>query len=368
MTHREKKYKRIVLKIGTSILTGANGQFSREHVEKLCERVLKAVKAGCEMVLVSSGAIACGMDVLDLKLRPKELPRLQACAAIGQGKLMKIYEEFFSRRGYHTAQVLLTRDGIEDRERYLNARNTLLTLLKMKIIPVVNENDTVATEEIRFGDNDTLSALVSSLVDADFLLILSDVEGFYLKDKTILSCVDSLHQLDHELRSHIFTNKREKTTGGMETKLQAARFLMQAGIPMVVGSGSDEQILDKILSGESAGTRFSSGRERRAQKKNWLAFSKTAGDIQVDSGAKRAILEGGKSLLPSGVIRVSGKFGLGDIVRIVDPEGTTVGRGLANYSSEDLEKIKGLKTHEIGKVLGYKYYDEVIHRDNLAVV
>jgi len=368
MTHRLKILKRVVVKVGTSILTDSSGQFSKEHAEKLCAQVLEALKMGREIVLVSSGAIASGMDVLGMKTRPKELPKLQACAAVGQGKLMRVYEEFFAKKGFHAAQVLLTRDGVEDRERYLNARNTLQTLLKMKILPIVNENDTVATEEIRFGDNDTLSALVGSLVEADLLLILSDVEGFYRKDKTLVRKVETVREIHHELRKHLFQNKREKTIGGMETKLEAARFLMQAGISMVVANGSDEHILAKILRGEDVGTWFSGGRTRRTQKKNWLAFSKTAGDIHVDAGARKALAEGGKSLLPSGIVKISGTFGVGAVVRVLDTDGALIARGLTNYSFEELGKIKGLKTQEISKILGYKYYDEVIHRDNLVIV
>jgi len=368
VTHKQKILRRVVVKVGTSILTDRSGQFSKERAEKLCVQILEALKMGREIVLVSSGAIASGMDVLGLKTRPKELPKLQACAAVGQGKLMRVYEEFFAKRGFHTAQVLLTRDGVEDRERYLNARNTLQTLLRMKILPIVNENDTVATEEIRFGDNDTLSALVGSLVEADLLLILSDVEGFYRRDKTLVKKVETVHQIHQDLRKHLFQNKREKTTGGMETKLEAARFLMQAGIPMVVANGSDEHVLAKILEGKDVGTWFSGVPERRAQKKNWLAFSKTSGDIHVDAGARKALAEGGKSLLPSGIVRISGEFGIGAIVRVLDADGVLIARGLTNYSFEELDKIKGLKTQEIHKALGYKYYDEVIHRDNLVIV
>ncbi len=362
-----ERAKRIVVKVGASVLTSKSGHFSKEHVEKVAEGILSVLKESREVVLVSSGAIACGMDVLGIKTRPKELPMLQACAAIGQGKLMKVYEDFFSKRKFHTAQVLLTRDGIQDHERCLNARNTLNALLRMKVLPIVNENDTVATEEIRFGDNDTLSALVSSLIEADLLVILSDVDGFYLKDKTKLKAVQSLAQINEELRSHLYRINRAKTTGGMAAKLEAARFAMQAGIPMVIANGLEEGVLRRILRDESVGTQFYASEKKRGLRKNWLAFSKAKGDVQIDDGAIKALIQNGKSLLPRGVVGVQGNFNLGDPIRIVDSNGVEVARGLVNYGCEDLEKIKGRRTDEIRQVLGYKDYDEVVHRDNLVL-
>ncbi len=359
--------KRVVVKVGTSILTSKTGHFSKEHVEKIAEEIFGVLKQGYEIVLVSSGAIACGMDVLDMKSRPKELPKLQACAAIGQGKLMKIYEDFFAKRKFHTAQVLLTRDGIQDRERHLNIRNTLNTLIKMHVLPIVNENDTVATEEIRFGDNDNLSAFVSSLIGADLLIILSDVDGFYLEGKKRLETVQSLTQIDRELKGHLYHMERAKTTGGMEAKLEAARIAMQAGVPMVIANGFEAGILQKILAGQSVGTRFLAQERKRNLKKNWLAFSHAKGDVQVDHGARKALIEQGKSLLPSGILKVHGSFGIGDAVRIVDSENKEVARGLVNYDNEELDKIKGIRTDKIREILGYKYYDEAVHRDNLVI-
>ena len=368
MKEKLKKAKRVVVKVGTSILTSKAGLFSKDEVERISQEILDILNEGYEVVLVSSGAIGCGMDVVGLKARPKELPALQACAAIGQGKLMKIYEDFFSKKKFHTAQVLLTRDGIQDRERYLNARNTFNALLRMRVLPVVNENDTVATEEIRFGDNDNLSAFVSALVEADLLVILSDVDGFYLKGKTRLDHVKSLGQIDKELRAHLYTNDRAKTTGGMEAKLEAARLAMQSGVPMVIANGREKGVLRKVLAGESVGTWFHASEKKRALRKNWLAFSHTKGDVEVDDGARKALVDRGKSLLPTGIRKVKGAFSLGDAVRIVDARGAEIGRGLANYGAEELEKIRGHRTDEIQKILGYKYYDEVIHRDNFVVM
>ncbi len=367
MKEKVGKIRRIVVKVGTSILTAKSGRFSRDEVERISAEVLEILKEGCEVVLVSSGAIGCGMDVLGLKSRPKELPLLQACAAIGQGKLMKFYEDFFSKRKFHTAQILLTRDGIQDRERYLNARNTFNALLRMRVLPVVNENDTVATEEIRFGDNDNLSAFVSALVEADLLVILSDVDGFYLKGKTRLDQVKSLSQIDKDLRAHLYSNERAETTGGMEAKLEAARLAMQSGVPMVIANGREKGILKKILAGEPVGTWFHASLKKRALRKNWLAFSHAKGDLEVDDGARKALIERGTSLLPTGIRKVHGAFNLGDAVRIIDAKGAEIARGLANYGAEELEKIRGHRTDEIQKLLGYKYYDEVIHRDNMVI-
>lgn len=362
-----KEAGRIVVKVGASVLTAGGEKISKTSVERVAEEVLGLMRDGCQVVLVSSGAIACGMEALGLKARPKELPRLQACAAIGQGKLMKLYEDFFSRHQFHTAQVLLTRDGLQDRERYLNTRNTINTLLRMGILPVVNENDTVATEEIRFGDNDILSALVSSLAEADLLVILSDVDGFYLKDRTRVDSIVSLSQIDQELKKHLVVHNRAKTTGGMEAKLQAARFAMQSGVPMVIASGLKAGVLRRIVDGEPVGTCFLAGSKKRAQRKNWLAFSSAKGEVVVDGGAERALVASGRSLLPSGIVKVSGSFQLGDAVRIMDRRGYEIGRGLVNYSREEIETIRGRKTQEIRSLLGYKYYDEVIHRDNLVI-
>lgn len=362
-----KHVKRIVVKVGTSVLVAGGGKLSKRRIDAVAGEVLNLLNEGREVVMVTSGAIACGMEALGLKARPKELPKLQACAAIGQGKLMKIYEDYFSRRHFHTAQILLTRDGLQDRERYLNARNTLNALLRMRILPIVNENDTVATEEIRFGDNDILSALVSSLIAADLLVILSDVDGFYLKDKTRLGTIHSLSQIESELKEHLYTVQREKTRGGMEAKLEAACFAMQAGVPMVIASGLGTGVLAKILGRESVGTWFYANERKRTQRKNWLAFSHTKGDIEIDEGAVKAVVHGGKSLLPSGIVKTSGSFQLGDAVRVLGPRGQEIGRGLVNYAQEEIERIRGRKTDEIQGVLGYKDYDEVVHRDNFVI-
>ena len=250
-----RQSKRIVVKIGSSILCDEKGFFSPSRVERISRQILVLLKADREVVLVSSGAIACGMDMLRLARRPKELPLLQACAAIGQGKLMKVYESYFVSKKIHTAQVLVTRDIFQERERYLNTRNTLDALLELKALPIVNENDTVATEEIRFGDNDQLSAVVSQTIKADLLINLSNVNGLLNEEGQVTSVIIGSHELK-SARRWLFTSHKEKTVGGMASKLEAAGMLMKSGIPMIIANGHDSKIIQKILEGEDAGTLF----------------------------------------------------------------------------------------------------------------
>lgn len=364
---RLREARRIVLKAGTSILTSQEGYFLRKAFVQLGETVLSAIRQKREVVLVSSGAIALGMQTLQRKSRPRELKQLQACAAIGQGKLMHAYEEFFSKQGIHTAQILLTRDGLEARSRFLNAKHTLDQLFSMRILPIVNENDTVSTEEIAFGDNDFLSVWVASLVRADLLVILSDVDGFYLKDGSRIRVVEEWRQIEKVLFPHLRDEKKEKTVGGMRAKLEAARLAMQSGIPLLLVNGHEEKVLEKVLAGEDVGTLFVPGGRRRTSRENWIAFSASKrGAIFVDRGAYEALLKGRKSLLPRGVVGLEGEFSRGAVVEL-QWEDQIFGRGVVFYSSEELSKIAGKRTDEIEKVLGCKYKDEVIHRDNLVL-
>ncbi|MDD5084975.1 MAG: glutamate 5-kinase [Candidatus Omnitrophica bacterium] len=363
------KAKRIVVKVGSSILTSSRGHFSAAKVKQFTKQVAKLVGEGKEAVVVSSGAIACGMGVLRLSRRPKELPRLQACAAIGQGKLMKAYEESFSRLGHHAAQILLTKDGLFGRERYLNTRNTLFSLLAMKVVPVINENDSIATDEIRFGDNDTLSALVAGLIEADLLIILSDVDGVYRRDGSRISAVRTAKEIQDILKGHLFKRSSEKTVGGMETKLEAGNMMIQAGIPLVIADGGNPNVLAKVINGEDVGTLFYPLTKKRAARKNWLAFSLAlGGSLEVDEGARRALTEAGRSLLASGIKKVEGAFEAGDAVSLKTAGGGIFANGLSNYSSGDIQKIKGKKTDEIAAILGHKSSDEVVHRDNLVIL
>ncbi len=362
--------KRIVIKVGTSVLTDAEGSFSMGVLERIVLQVKELLESRRQIVLVSSGAIGCGMKLLRLKKRPRELPLLQACAAVGQGKLMKAYEELFSTSGYHAAQVLLTREAFQDRVRCLNMKNTFESLLKLGVVPIVNENDTVSTEEIRFGDNDTLSVSVAELVAADLLILLSDVDGFHVDGgrSQYLEEVASVQEVD-DLFKHIYTiEKKVVTRGGMASKLEVAKRAMKSGIAAVVMNGKEKEALSKLFRHEPIGTFFFPADTKQGFKKNWLANLTIAhGTIRVDDGAHRAIVEGGKSLLPSGVRHVDGNFKAGDSVRLMADGGEVFARGIVNYSSEELRKIMGKKSHEIESILGFRREDEVVHRDNLVV-
>ena len=362
--------KRVVIKIGTSVLTNDEGHFSLSALSRIGSQLEFTLKSKREVVIVSSGAIGCGMKVLGYKKRPNELPLLQACAAVGQGKLMKAYEDIFSSFGYHSAQVLLTRDGLQDRVRCLNIKNTLRTLLRTDAIPVVNENDTVSTEEIRFGDNDTLSVAVAEVIEADLLILLTDVDGIYQNGnaQSVVSEVASQQEVD-ALFQHVFSHQKKVVTmGGMRSKLEVAKRAMKNGIPTVIMNGKNPQGLMQLFQGENIGTLVTAGKVRQGFKKNWLVhLTEAHGNLTIDTGARKALVEGGKSLLPSGVIDVTGHFRAGDSVRISTAEGKVFARGIVNYSSDELQKIKGKKTKDIIAILGYAHQAEVIHRDNLVM-
>jgi glutamate 5-kinase len=327
---------------------------------------------GIEVVLVSSGAILAGMKALALAERPRDLPVKQAAAAVGQSHLMRAYEEAFQPCGLRVAQILLTREDLRHRGRYLNARNTLFTLLRLKVIPVVNENDTVAVQEIQFGDNDTLSALVASLAEADLLVILTDTQGLLTADprRDPSARLIPLVRPQDAVTSFCAEDAGSAASiGGMSSKVLAARRAASAGIPTVVASGLQPEVLPAILRGESVGTFFVPSRSRMQSRKRWLAFaSQPRGGILVDAGARQALVTGGKSLLPSGIRMTRRSFRAGDVVSLVDSEDREFARGLTNYSRDEVEKIKGLKSHEIAGVLGHKPYDEVVHRDNLVIL
>ncbi len=365
------KVKRIVVKIGTTLLFSKTEGVDSEVLHQITSQVAALMKEGKEIVLVSSGAIACGTKLLGLRRRPTALPELQAAAAVGQAKLMKFYDDDLRHKGCLTSQVLLTQDDLEDRKRYWNARNTLLSLLRFKAIPIVNENDTVATEEIRFGDNDRLSSLVACLIDADILVILSDVDGLYRHFKAGAKgeVVDWVEKVDAQIESLASEEKGEFSAGGMKTKLLAAKVATSGGIPVVIANGRTEGVLLKIVAGETVGTLFTPKRSPLGARRSWIAFtSKPKGKVVVDEGAKEALLHHGKSLLASGIKEAKETFEGGEVVGIVDEKGTEVARGLTNYSSREIEKIRGLRSERIAPVLGYKPYDEVIHRDNMVIL
>lgn len=365
---RFDRIKKIVVKIGTSVLTDPSGFFSLSNLRKIIAQVDTLQKSGREVMVVTSGAIGCGMKALGLKRKPKELKTLQACAAIGQSHLMKNYEELFGQYERRIGQVLLTRIAFQDRTRCMNIRNTLQELLHLRATPVINENDTVSTEEIRFGDNDTLSVCVAELVEADLLVLLSDVDGLYVEE-AIVGQVDDASEVDR-LFAHIFSKKKNVVTaGGMTTKLEAAKRAMRSGISTVMLNGTKDDVVLDFLSGEPVGTFFVGSKVKQGFKRNWLTdLTQASGNLLVDEGAYNAIVKNGKSLLPSGIRNVEGNFAAGDSVRISGPDGKMFARGIVNYSKDELVRIRGAKTSEILSILGYKHDDEVIHRDDLVVV
>lgn len=368
MSERLKNSKRIVIKAGTSILTGKDGRFSPAHLARLCDQILALREQKKEVVLVSSGAIGLGMEVTAFKKRPKKMAQLQACAAIGQGKLMHAYEQFFSKRGIHTAQILLTRDGLEDRERFLRASGAVAEILKMKVLPIVNENDTVSTEEIAFGDNDRLSVHVSHLVDADLLILLSDVDGFYLNDGSRIRLVSSIREIREELVKHVKDSRKEKTVGGMSAKLKAATTAMNLGIPMLIVNGHEPGVIQEALDGKDIGTLFMPSRGKPSARQMWISFSAPRqGSVTVDDGAFDKLRSHRVSLLSRGVLSVKGDFDKGHVVELETRDGRVFGRGVTKYSSRELSLLAGKKTDEMTSVLGYKAQGEVIHRNDLVI-
>jgi glutamate 5-kinase len=366
------KGRRIVVKVGSSILASVEKGLHYDVFSRLTKEISELKRQGYEIVLVSSGAIAAGMEKLGYKTRPQAITQKQATAAVGQTRLMNIYENYFSRYQQMVAQVLLTHDDLSHRRRFLNARNTLLTLLELGIIPIINENDTVVVEEIKFGDNDNLSALITNLIEADLLIILTDIEGLCDSDPRAnpnARCISLVEDIDVDTEEIAGGTKSETSVGGMVSKIQAARKASRFGIPTVVARGTKEEILHQILKGKEIGTLILPKGEALSSRKHWIAFNpKPKGDLIVDDGAKKAIVQKGKSLLPSGVVKIKGGFDRGDLVTCLGPRGKEFARGLVNYNATELEKIKGLRSDQIESALGYKYSDEVIHRDDLVVL
>lgn len=372
---RRKKLKacrRVVIKIGTSTLTYSNGQLNLQRIERLVRELADLHNRGMEVLLVSSGAIGVGATRMGYKKIPRTMPEKQALAAIGQGALVQLYEKLFSEYNKTVAQVLLTRGDLDERLRYLNATNALLAILELGVIPIINENDTVVVEEIKFGDNDTLSALVAGIVDADLLIILSDVDGLYdsdprvNKDARLQTEVDEITPMMEE---NSINRGSSFSSGGMLTKLKAARICMVAGIPMVIANGDSDNAIRQIMDGKELGTLFIPREEKMQARKKWIAFGTLPqGQVLVDAGAEVALLQKGKSLLPSGVIAVEGDFDRGTVVAVANVDDKReIARGMVNYSSDEIRLIAGKKSSEIEKILQGKDYDEVIHRNNLWV-
>jgi len=366
------KGRRIVVKVGSSILASVEKGLHYEVFSHLAREIAELKRQGYEIVVVSSGAIAAGMEKLGYKTRPQSITQKQATAAVGQGRLMNIYESYFSRHQQMVAQILLTHDDLSHRRRFLNARNTLLTLLELGIIPIINENDTVVVDEIKFGDNDNLSALITNLIEADLLIILTDIDGIFDANPRLnphARFIPLVEDIDVDMRGMTGETTNEMSVGGMASKIQAAQKASRFGIPTVVACGTKKEILHQILKGKEIGTLILPKVEALSSRKHWIAFNlKPQGDVVVDDGAKRAVVQKGKSLLPSGVVRVRGSFDRGDPVSCVGPRGKEFARGLVNYSTSELERIRGLRSEQIEQVLGYKYSDEVIHRDDLVVL
>ena len=364
--------KRVVVKIGSATLSGRK-EINRDRLRSLVHEIAELHARGLEVVIVTSGAVAAGLARLGRIERPKTIPQRQAAAAIGQIDLMALYEEYFGEVNVTVAQVLLTHDDLANRLRYINAKHTIETLLQARAVPIANENDTVATEELNFGDNDNLSALVATLVEADLLVILSDVAGLYAQDPRAhpqAPLVPLLHADADSGEFSVGPSAGPLGTGGMAAKLAAARKASAAGIPTFIADGRHVGVLPALFDPQQqVGTLLVPSRDRLTSRKHWIAYTlHAAGAIVVDDGAYQALREQGRSLLPSGVHEVQGTFAPGDCVRCVRRDGREFARGLVNYGSVDLQRIKGLHSNRIEEVLGYKIKDEVIHRDDLALL
>jgi glutamate 5-kinase len=362
----------VVVKVGSGLIASPGAGLDGALIASLADELSGLVAERREVALVSSGAIASGMARLGLIRRPRSIPEKQAAAAVGQSALMWHYEQAFARHGLKVAQVLLTQEDISHRSRYLNARNTLLELLRFRVLPIVNENDTVAVEEIKVGDNDNLSALVAHLIDADLLVLLTDVDGLCTGDPRRdpdARRIETVETMTDELRQMAWESGGELSVGGMLTKLEAAQKATASGVPMVIASGREPGILRRLLKGEPLGTYFPAKGDRLAARKRWIAFAvPPQGRLTVDAGARRALTERGRSLLPSGVVKVEGEFESGEVVALALPDDREFARGLVNYDAAELRRIQGAKTADIEQILGYKNFDEVIHRDNLVIL
>jgi len=366
-----KDIRRIVIKIGSRVLASSTRGLNTQRIRRITKEIASLRQEGYEVVVVSSGAIVAGMKELGLSNKPKGIPLKQAAAAIGQSKLIQMYERNFSKFGIKAAQILLTRDDITDRRRFLNARNTLLTLLSYGVVPVINENDTVAIDEIKFGDNDLLSGLVTNVIDADLLIILSDIEGLFTADPSIhpgAKLIPVVEEITKDIETIAGDSKSIEGTGGMASKVETAKKASGYGIPAIIMNGKRPGLLVKALKGFDVGTIFLPNKSRLTSRKHWIASAlPTSGHLILDKGAKDALMLRGRSLLPSGISDIKGHFEAGDAVTCEDEHGKVFAKGLTNYNSREIVKIRGKKTGEIEAILGYKDYDEVIHRDNLVV-
>ena len=373
MRHRIlKEAKRIVLKVGSRLVASRETGLHTERIERLAVQLAALKRQGKEVVMVSSGAIMCGIEKLGLRAYPKSLPMKQAAAAVGQSRLMWAYEKAFEKENLKVAQVLLTRDDLTNRSRFLNSRHTLTALLEFDVIPIINENDTVAVDEIKFGDNDSLAGLVAHVVDADLLVILSDVAGLYTEDPRThphASLIPVVPEVTADVERLAGDTATFEGTGGMRTKVLAAKKAASYGVATVIMGGERMEELGALFVGIDVGTLFLPKEQQLNSRKHWIAHTlKAKGQLILDDGAVEALVRRGKSLLPAGIKTVRGEFEAGDSVACLDLSEREIAKGLVNYSSQAIAKIMGLKTTEIQHTLGYKDYDEIIHRDNLVIV
>lgn len=364
--------KRVVVKIGSSLLTKGGRGLDQSAIQAWVRQMAGLRLNSIEVVLVSSGSVAEGMSRLGLKVRPKTLHELQAAASVGQMGLVRVFDDNFQQHGLHAAQVLLTHDDLSDRQRYLNARSTLLTLLKFGVVPVINENDTVATEEIRFGDNDTLAALVANLIEAELLIILTDQQGLFTGDPGLFPDAQLISEIsvnDDSLDKMAGDSRSGLGRGGMSTKVRAARLASRSGAATVVAAGATENVITQVISGADLGTYFLPDIEPLVARKRWLAGQlQVKGHLVLDSGAVKMLKNNGKSLLAVGIKAVSGQFARGELVSCVDESGQEVARGLINYGMDDAKLILGKSSLDFEKILGYADDSEMIHRDNLVLI
>ena len=372
---KDLPYHRIVAKFGTSLLTGGSDHLNQEIVSRLVDQVARLHKQGLELLVVSSGAIAAGRHKLGLTRERRDIPFKQVLASVGQSRLMNVYEQLFAHHDITVAQALLTRADLADRAGYLNARNTLLALLELGVLCIVNENDVVAVDEIqeaKFGDNDNLSAMVANLIDADLLLILTDIAGLYTADphrNPDARLIPRVDRIDSEIE-HLATDTADNLgTGGMITKIEAAKLATASGVTVIIADGREPDIILRLAAGDTAGTRFPPTTSKLESRKRWMVSGlSTRGTLVVDSGAARALRKQKRSLLATGIKLVEGKFERGDVLTIYDHKGSILGCGITNYSAADIAVIKGAHSDRIATMLGYDYGSEVVHRNNLVVL
>ncbi|MBN2331616.1 MAG: glutamate 5-kinase [Deltaproteobacteria bacterium] len=362
----------VVVKLGSAVLTDAQGRLDGEFFSRFATEISLLIGSGYRFVIVTSGAVAAGREVLGYRQAPATIPEKQACAAVGQVRLMWQYEQAFAAHRQIVGQVLLTGDDIYNRRRYLNARHTITTLLQKGVIPIVNENDTVVVREIKFGDNDNLAALLTSLAEVDLLIMLTDIDGFYAEDPKVnpgADLISMVSEVDSDIESLASLTKSSLGSGGMVGKLQGVKKAAAYGIPSVIANGKRAGVVTRILAGDQEGTLFLPRQNRLTCRKHWLAYAvQPRGVLTLDPGAVRALVNGGKSLLSSGIIGVEGSFGVGEPVSCCDEGGREIARGLVNYAAEEISKLRGSHSRDIEAVLGYCSVDEIIHRDNLVVL